>query len=155
MFVENTNKNPSGYRERVRSARDRYERYSKRPKILRLPDGAIEAGISCVVPAGTVCARCQPGAVRLSERDLIGYTGMRVPEELKTLRDKLTMQLSAESAESDRNTQPRAVGDYSSRFSFTPFVGALVVGFVLRHHFRNVAYQDVPRIPRIVVRRVS
>ncbi|KAE8886008.1 hypothetical protein PF003_g29749 [Phytophthora fragariae] len=31
MFVENFNKNPSGYRERVRSAGERYERYSKRP----------------------------------------------------------------------------------------------------------------------------
>ncbi|KAE9322936.1 hypothetical protein PF008_g17475 [Phytophthora fragariae] len=34
------------------------------------------------------------------------------------------MQLSSESAEGERNIQPRAVGDYSSRSSFTPFGGA-------------------------------
>ncbi|KAE9272892.1 hypothetical protein PR003_g30065, partial [Phytophthora rubi] len=64
------------------------------------------------------------GAVRLSERDLIGYTGISVPKELKTLREKLVTQLSAEGAEGDRNPQSRAVGDYSSRSSFTPFGGA-------------------------------
>ncbi|KAE9335358.1 hypothetical protein PF008_g13531 [Phytophthora fragariae] len=121
MFVENFNKNPSGYRERVRSAG---ERYSKRPKILRLHDGAVEAGIPCAVPSGVACERCQAGAVRLSERDLNGYTGISVPVELKTLREKLITQLSTESAEGERNTQPRAVGDYSSRSSFTPIGGA-------------------------------
>ncbi|KAE9258760.1 hypothetical protein PR003_g35077, partial [Phytophthora rubi] len=43
-FVDNFNRDPAGYRERVRSAGERYERYSKRPKILRLHDGAVEAG---------------------------------------------------------------------------------------------------------------
>ncbi|KAE8990365.1 hypothetical protein PR003_g22614, partial [Phytophthora rubi] len=123
MFVENFNNNPSGYRERLRTAGERYERYSKRPKILRLHDGAVEAGIPCAVSAGIACARCQTGAVRLSERDLNGYTGMSVPVELKTLREKLITQLSSESAEGERNTQPRAVGNYSSRSSFTPFGG--------------------------------
>ncbi|KAE8964185.1 hypothetical protein PR002_g29050 [Phytophthora rubi] len=47
-----------------------------------------------------------------------------VPVELKTLREKLITQLSSESAEGERNTQSRAVGDYSSRSSFTPFGGA-------------------------------
>ncbi|KAE8882098.1 hypothetical protein PF003_g33951 [Phytophthora fragariae] len=124
MFVENFNKNPSGHRERVRSASERYERYSKRPKILRLHDGAVEAGIPCAVLSGVACERCHAGAVRLSERDLNGYTGISVPVELKTLREKLITQLSSESAEGERNTQPRAVGNYSSRSSFTPFGGA-------------------------------
>ncbi|KAE8975550.1 hypothetical protein PR003_g8546 [Phytophthora rubi] len=123
-FVENFNRDLAGYRERVRSASKRYERFSKRPKILRLHDGAVEAGIQCAVPAGVACARCQAGAVRLSERDLNGYTGISVPVELKTLREKLITQLSSESAEDERNAQPRAVGDYSSRSSFTPFGGA-------------------------------
>ncbi|GMF59930.1 unnamed protein product [Phytophthora fragariaefolia] len=35
-FVENFNKDPAGYRERVRLARERYARFSKRPKIDRL-----------------------------------------------------------------------------------------------------------------------
>ncbi|KAE8961917.1 hypothetical protein PR002_g29754 [Phytophthora rubi] len=124
-FVENFNRDPAGYRERVRSASERYQRFSKRPKILRLHDGAVEAGIPCAVPAGVACERCQAGAVRLSERDLNGYTGISVPVELKTLREKLITQLSSESAEGERNTQPRAVGDYSSRSSFTPFGGAV------------------------------
>ncbi|KAE8985560.1 hypothetical protein PF011_g20335 [Phytophthora fragariae] len=122
-FVENFNRDPAGYRERVRSASERYGRFSKRPKILRLHDGAVEVGIPCAVPAGVVCERCQAGAVRLSERDLNGYIGISVPVELKTLREKLITQLSSESADGERNTQPRAVGDYSSRSSFTPFGG--------------------------------
>ncbi|KAE8994396.1 hypothetical protein PR003_g22655 [Phytophthora rubi] len=85
---------------------------------------SLEAGIPCAVPAGVACARCQTGAVRLSERDLLGYTGISVPVELKTLREKLITQLSSESAEGERNTQPRAVGNYSSRSSVTPFGGA-------------------------------
>ncbi|KAE9173251.1 hypothetical protein PF004_g27032 [Phytophthora fragariae] len=124
-FVENFNRDPAGYRERVRSASERYQRFSKRPKILRLHDGAVEVGIPCAVPAGVACERCQAGAVRLSERDLNGYTGISVPVELKTLREKLITQLSSESAEGERNTQQRAIGDYSSRSSFTPFGGAV------------------------------
>ncbi|KAE9268589.1 hypothetical protein PF008_g31084 [Phytophthora fragariae] len=124
-FVDNFNRDPAGYRERVRSARERYERFSKRPKILRLHEGAVEAGIPCAVPTGVACERCQAGAVRLSERDLNGYTGISVPVELKTLGEKLITQLSSESAEGERNTQPRAVGDFSSRSSFTPFGGAV------------------------------
>ncbi|KAE9197414.1 hypothetical protein PF005_g16516 [Phytophthora fragariae] len=120
-FVDNFNRDPAGYRERVLSARERYERYSKRPKILRLHDGAVEAGILSAVPAGVAREHCRAGAVWLSERDLNGYTGISVPVELKTLREKLITQLSSESAEGDRNTQPRAVGNYSSRLSFTPF----------------------------------
>ncbi|KAE9280335.1 hypothetical protein PR003_g27990 [Phytophthora rubi] len=123
-FVDNFNRDPANYRERVRSASERYERFSKRPKILRLHEGAVKAGIPCAVPAGVACAQCQTGAVRLSERDLLGYTGISVPVELKTLREKLITQLSSESAEGERNTQPRAVGDYSSRSSFKPFGGA-------------------------------
>ncbi|KAE8954595.1 hypothetical protein PR002_g32040 [Phytophthora rubi] len=69
MFVENFNKNPSGYRERVRSAGERYERYSKRPKILRLHDGAVEAGIPCAVPSGVACERCQAGACACGVED--------------------------------------------------------------------------------------
>ncbi|KAE8877291.1 hypothetical protein PF003_g38556 [Phytophthora fragariae] len=64
------------------------------------------------------------GQCGLSERDLNGYTGISVPVELKALREKLITQLSSESAEGERNTQPRAVGNYSSRSNFTPFGGA-------------------------------
>ncbi|GMF51985.1 unnamed protein product [Phytophthora fragariaefolia] len=121
-FVENFNKNPGGYRERVRLARERYERFTKRPKIDRLPWGAVEAGISCAVPMGIACEHCHVGVVRVSERDTNGYTGVRVPEELKTLRTNLIVQMSS-SAPGGRGTLPRAVSDYSSRSRFTPFGG--------------------------------
>ncbi|GMF33902.1 unnamed protein product [Phytophthora fragariaefolia] len=61
-------------------------------------------------------------AVRVSERDINGYTGVRVFEELKTPRTNLIAQMSS-SAAGGRSTLPRAVGDYSSRSSFTPFGG--------------------------------
>ncbi|GMF61329.1 unnamed protein product [Phytophthora fragariaefolia] len=121
-FVENFNKDPAGYRERVRLARERYERFSKRPKINRLHRGAVEAGIPCAVPMGISCEHCHVGTVRVSERDINGYTGVRVPEELKTLRANLITQM-ASSAAGRRCTLPRAVGEYSSRSSFTPFGG--------------------------------
>ncbi|GMF59410.1 unnamed protein product [Phytophthora fragariaefolia] len=119
-FVENFNKNPAGYRERVRSARERCERFSKRPKIDRLHWGAVEAGIPCAVPTGIACEHCHVGAVRVSERDINGYTGVRVPEELKALRTSLIAQMSS-SAGGGLSAPSRTVGDYSSRPSFTPF----------------------------------
>ncbi|GMF60320.1 unnamed protein product [Phytophthora fragariaefolia] len=118
-FVENFNKDPAGYRERVRLARERYERFSKRPKIDQLHWGAVEAGIPCAVPMGIACEHCHVGAVRVSERDINGYTGVRVPEELKTLRTNLIVQIAAGGS----STLPRAVGDYGSRSSFTLFGG--------------------------------
>ncbi|GMF41454.1 unnamed protein product [Phytophthora fragariaefolia] len=103
-------------------ARERYERFSKRPKIERLHWGAVEAGIPCAVPMGIACEHCHVGAVRVSERDIKGYTGVRVPKELKPLRAKLIAQMSS-SAAGRRSTLPGAVGDYNSSSSFTPFGG--------------------------------
>ncbi|GMF64177.1 unnamed protein product [Phytophthora fragariaefolia] len=65
------------------------------------------------------CEHCHVGAVRVSERDINGYTGVRVPEELKTLCTNLIAQMSSSAA----GTLPRAVSDFSSRSSFTPFGG--------------------------------
>ncbi|GMF57807.1 unnamed protein product [Phytophthora fragariaefolia] len=121
-FVENFEKDQAGYRERVRLVRERYERFSKRPKIDRLHWGAVEAGIPCAVPMGIACDHCHVGAVRVYEGDINGYTGVRVPEELKTLRTNLIASMSS-SAGGGRSTPSRTVGDYSSRPSFTPFGG--------------------------------
>ncbi|GMF59997.1 unnamed protein product [Phytophthora fragariaefolia] len=71
---------------------------------------------------GIACEHCHVGAVRVSERDINGYTGVRVPEELKTLRTNLIAQMSS-SAGGGRSAPSRTVGDYSSRPSFTPFGG--------------------------------
>ncbi|GMF62377.1 unnamed protein product [Phytophthora fragariaefolia] len=122
VFVNNFNKDPTGSRERVRLARERYERFSKRPKIDRPHRGAVEGGIPCAVPMGIACEHCHAGAVRVSERDINGYAGVRVPKELKTLRTNLIAQMSS-SAAGGRSTLPRAVGDYSSRSNFTSFGG--------------------------------
>ncbi|GMG15667.1 unnamed protein product [Phytophthora fragariaefolia] len=78
-FVENFNKDPAGYRERVRLARERYERFSKRPRIERLHWGAFKAGNPCAVPMGIACEDSHVGAVRESERDINGYTGVVYP----------------------------------------------------------------------------
>ncbi|GMF34341.1 unnamed protein product [Phytophthora fragariaefolia] len=121
-FVEYFNKDPAGYHERVRLARERYERFSKRPKIDRLHWGAVEASIPCAVPMDFACEHCHVGAVCVSERDINGYTGVRVAAELKTLRTTLIAQLSSRAA-GGCSTLSRAVHDYSSRSSFTPFGG--------------------------------
>ncbi|KAE8973515.1 hypothetical protein PF005_g17824 [Phytophthora fragariae] len=60
-FIENFNRDPAGYRKRVRSASERYERFSKRPKILRLHNGAVEAGFPRAVPSwGSAAVRTGP-----------------------------------------------------------------------------------------------
>ncbi|GMF26237.1 unnamed protein product [Phytophthora fragariaefolia] len=121
-FVDNFNKDPAGYHERVCLARERYERFSKRPKIDRMHWGAVEAGIPRAVPMGIACEHWHVGVVRVSERDINGYTGVRGPEEPKTLRANLIAQMSW-SAAGEHSSLPRAVSDYSSRSSFTPFGG--------------------------------
>ncbi|GMF14595.1 unnamed protein product [Phytophthora fragariaefolia] len=128
-LVENFNKDPAGYRERVRLARERYERFSKRPKIDRLHWGAVEAGNPCAVPMGIACEHCHVRAVPVSERDINGYTGVCVPEELKTLRTNLIAQMSL-SAAGGCSHLPSAVGDYSSRSRLTSFGGFGGAGFL-------------------------
>ncbi|KAG6617845.1 uncharacterized protein IUM83_09577 [Phytophthora cinnamomi] len=85
-FVDNFNKRPSAYRDRIKQARDGFETYSKRGKLEQLHVAAEEANVPCAVPEGFQCTKCFPGAVRLSDRDLNGYTSFRVPESLKELR---------------------------------------------------------------------
>ncbi|GMF39944.1 unnamed protein product [Phytophthora fragariaefolia] len=133
------------------TARERYERFSKRSKIDRLHWGAVEAGIPCAVPMDIACEYCHVGAVRVSERDINGYTGVRVPEELKTLRPNLIAQMSS-SAAGGRSTLSRAV---VLAPVLRPSAALVVAVCVLRHHFRNVPHQDIPRLPRTVVRRKS
>uniref|UniRef100_H3H7Y7 Uncharacterized protein n=1 Tax=Phytophthora ramorum TaxID=164328 RepID=H3H7Y7_PHYRM len=113
-FVENFNKNPAGYRDRISQARERYEKFSKRGKLERLHHGAVGIGLPCAVPYDT--------ALRITERDINGYTSMCVPDDLKTLRASFQAQASSSAAD-NRSTYPSAVGDYSARPSFTPFGG--------------------------------
>ncbi|KAK1928337.1 hypothetical protein P3T76_016195 [Phytophthora citrophthora] len=105
-FVDNFNKDPKAYRERVVATRDRFYTYTSRGKCERLHDQSMEAGIPCAVPFGTFCPCRPPGAARLSESDLTGYTLTRVPDHIKELRARLEPR-EAPSAVVDRST-PRA-----------------------------------------------
>ncbi|KAG3125774.1 hypothetical protein PI124_g22818 [Phytophthora idaei] len=69
----------------------------------------MEAGIPCAVPFGTACSHCPPGAERLSERDVTGYTTVRVPVRLRDLRVQL-----------ERRDTPSVSGDRSARAGVTP-----------------------------------
>ncbi|GMF62372.1 unnamed protein product [Phytophthora fragariaefolia] len=80
----------------------------------------VQAGIPCAVPMGIACEHCHVGAVRVSEGDTNGYTGVRVTEELTSLRTNWIAQMSLSTVVA-YSTLPRAVGDYSARSSFTPF----------------------------------
>uniref|UniRef100_H3GF91 Uncharacterized protein n=1 Tax=Phytophthora ramorum TaxID=164328 RepID=H3GF91_PHYRM len=84
--VENINKTPAGYRDRISLARERYEKFSKR--------------------------------VRITERDINGYTYMCVPDDLKTLRASFQAQASSS-----------AVDDYSARPSLRPSAEVAVAAF--------------------------
>ncbi|KAG2983043.1 hypothetical protein PC121_g22651 [Phytophthora cactorum] len=88
-FVENFNKDAKAYRARITAAQQRFETFSRRHMIDRLHNEAMEAGIPCAVPFGAAYLHCHPGTERLSERDLTGYTTVRVPAQLRDLRVQL------------------------------------------------------------------
>ncbi|KAG3010680.1 hypothetical protein PC120_g14919 [Phytophthora cactorum] len=90
VFVENFNKDAKAYRAHITAA-----------------------GIPCAIPFGTACLHCLPGAVRLSERDVTGYTTVRVPAQLRDLRVQL------ERRDELRDT-PSVSGDRSARAGVTP-----------------------------------
>ncbi|EGZ12754.1 hypothetical protein PHYSODRAFT_334619 [Phytophthora sojae] len=100
-FVENFNKKPAAYRERVKHARERFETFSTRGRLEQLHRSSVDAGIPCAVPEGH------------HDRDLNGYTTIRVPESLKDLRAKFL----AREERDDRGTSG-AVGDHSARTTF-------------------------------------
>ncbi|EGZ23672.1 hypothetical protein PHYSODRAFT_324861 [Phytophthora sojae] len=116
-FVENFNKKPAAYRERVKHARERFETFSTRGRLEQLQRSSADAGIPCAVPEGHQCTLCLPGAARLSDRDLNGYTTIRVPESLKDLRAKFL----AREERGDRGASG-AVGDHSARTTFASAV---------------------------------
>ncbi|KAG2788274.1 hypothetical protein Pcac1_g2452 [Phytophthora cactorum] len=90
-FVENFNRDGDAraYRARITAAQQRFETSSRCHMIDRLHYEAMEAGIPCALPFGTACPHCQLGTERLSERDLTGYTTVRVPAQLRDLRVQL------------------------------------------------------------------
>ncbi|KAG2776771.1 hypothetical protein PC129_g20224 [Phytophthora cactorum] len=112
-FVENFNKDAKAYRARITAAQRRFETFSRRHMIDRLHNEAMEAGIPCAVPFGTACSHCLPGAERLTERDVTGYTTVRVPAQLRDLRVQL------ERRDEHRDT-PSVSGDRSARAGVTP-----------------------------------
>ncbi|KAG2777286.1 hypothetical protein PC129_g17273 [Phytophthora cactorum] len=77
----------------------------------------MEAGIPCAVPFGTACSHCPPRAERLSDRDVIGYTTVRVPVQLRALRVQLERR-------DERRDTPSVSGDRSARAGATPALRA-------------------------------
>ncbi|OWZ10681.1 hypothetical protein PHMEG_00016434 [Phytophthora megakarya] len=143
QFVENFNKDSTAYRDRIASSRERFMKYSITSVLQRVHEGSVNANIPCAVPVGVNCPHCPPGAPRISERDLTGYTTNRVPANVKELRTKLACTCQHRSVvpehNTPRNTVPRSVTP--------PGRG----GFVRLHHFRNVRHQDVSGKPRVPI----
>ncbi|KAG2820883.1 hypothetical protein PC118_g7141 [Phytophthora cactorum] len=115
-FVEIFNKDAKAYRASITAAQRHFENFSRGHMIDRLHNEAVEAGIPCAVPFGTACSHCPPpppGAERLSERDLTGYTTVRVPVQLRDLRVQLERRV-------ERRDTPSVSGDRSARAAVTP-----------------------------------
>ncbi|KAG3232228.1 hypothetical protein PI124_g22684 [Phytophthora idaei] len=112
-FVENFNKDAKAHRARITAAQRRFETFSRRHMIDRLHNEAMEAGIPCAVPFGTACSHCPPGAERLTERDVTGYTTVRVPVQLRDLRVQLERR-------DERRDTPSVSGDRRARAGVTP-----------------------------------
>ncbi|KAG3180919.1 hypothetical protein PC128_g15363 [Phytophthora cactorum] len=112
-FVENFNKDAKAYRARITAAQRRFETFSRHHMIDRLHNEAMEAGIPCAVPFGTVCSHCPHGAERLTERDATGYTTVRVPVQLRDLCVQLERR-------DERRDTPSVSGDRNARAGVTP-----------------------------------
>ncbi|KAG3134363.1 hypothetical protein C6341_g22195 [Phytophthora cactorum] len=87
----------------------------------------MEAGIPCAVPFGTACSHCLLGVERPSERDLTGYTTVRVPAQLRDLRIQL-----------ERRDTPSISGDRSARAGVTPALRSGLLGSLSNE------YEDEP-----------
>ncbi|KAG2977599.1 hypothetical protein PC120_g25472 [Phytophthora cactorum] len=112
-FVENFNRDAKEYGARITAAQQCFKTLSRRHMIDRLHNEAMEAGVPCAVPFETACSHCPPGAERLSERDVTGYTTVRVPVQLRDLRVQLERR-------DERRDTPSVSGDRSARASVTP-----------------------------------
>ncbi|KAG2879340.1 hypothetical protein PC117_g26778 [Phytophthora cactorum] len=112
-FVVNFNKDAIAYRARITAAQRRFETFSRRHIIDHLHNEAMEAGIPCAVPFGTACSHCPPGTERLSERDVTGYTTVRVPVQLRDLRVQFERR-------HERRDTTNVSGDRSARAGVTP-----------------------------------
>ncbi|OWY96070.1 LOW QUALITY PROTEIN: hypothetical protein PHMEG_00033761 [Phytophthora megakarya] len=135
QFVANFNNDSAAYRERIASARERFMKYSITSVVQRVHESSVNANIPSAVLVGVHYPHCSPGAPRISERNLTGYTTNRVPANTRELRAKLACTRQHPSVvpehNTPRNTAPRSV---------TPPV---------RHLFRTVRHQDVSGKPRI------
>ncbi|OWZ19075.1 hypothetical protein PHMEG_0006723 [Phytophthora megakarya] len=80
------------------------------------------------MPVGIHCPHCPPGASRISERDLTGYTTNRVPANAKELRTKFACT----------RQHPSVVLKHNTRMRPAVFRLPSMVGFVHPHRFRNV-----------------
>ncbi|OWZ03174.1 hypothetical protein PHMEG_00025140 [Phytophthora megakarya] len=89
QYVENFNKDSTACRDRVASARERFMKYSVTSVVQRVHEGLVNASTPCAVRVDIHSPHCPPGAPRISERDLTGYTTNSVPANVKELRAQL------------------------------------------------------------------
>ncbi|OWY96099.1 LOW QUALITY PROTEIN: hypothetical protein PHMEG_00033723 [Phytophthora megakarya] len=107
QFAEKFNKGSTAYRDRVASARERFMKYSVTSVVQRVYEGSVNESIPCAVPVGIHCPHSPPGASRISERDLTGYTTNRVPANVKELRAKLACARQLSTQHSARHCAPQ------------------------------------------------
>ncbi|KAG2789441.1 hypothetical protein PC113_g23812 [Phytophthora cactorum] len=136
-FVENFNKDAKAYRARITAAQRRFETFLRRHMIDRLYKEAMEAGIPCAVPFGTACSHYPPGDERLTERDVTGYTTVRVPVQLRDLRVQLERR-------DERRDTPSVSGDRSVRAGVTL---ALHSGFRTPSPFQERPLSERSEVP--------
>ncbi|KAG2779894.1 hypothetical protein PC111_g24611 [Phytophthora cactorum] len=113
VFVENFNKDAKAYRARITVAQQRFETFSMRHMIDRLHNESMEAGYSVRSSLWNCVFALPPGAERLSERDLTGYTTVLVPVQLRDVRVQLERR-------DERRDIPSVSGDRSARAGVTP-----------------------------------
>ncbi|OWZ18730.1 hypothetical protein PHMEG_0007132 [Phytophthora megakarya] len=88
QFVENINKEPTAYRERIPSARERFMKYPITSVVQRVHETFVNTNIPCAGPVGVNCPHCPPGSPRISEIDLTSNTTNHVPLYVKQLHAK-------------------------------------------------------------------
>ncbi|KAI9910966.1 hypothetical protein PsorP6_010564 [Peronosclerospora sorghi] len=82
-FVDNYNKSPDDYVNKVHVMRERFLKHSRTGKMEYIHFACIKEGLKCGVPSHLVCPRCTQGAPRLSEEELRGYGGFPYPPKFR------------------------------------------------------------------------
>ncbi|KAK1946177.1 hypothetical protein P3T76_001730 [Phytophthora citrophthora] len=141
-FVDNFNKDPKAYRERVVATRDRFYTYTSRGKCERLHDHPWKRGSHVPFPSAHSARAARPGQ-HVSPKVIL--RGTRSP----------VYPITSRSSVLDSSHAKLRVLWLTAALPVQALILQVMVGFVRPHHFRNVLHQDVPRLPRISLGRKS